>query len=102
MITFIVTALEGSFFLLLGFIIWRFRIASVIAGYDKERVKDPDGLAKWMGKCMMGTGLSAWVIGGLGLVFSSKNSETMVHMAFMIVSMLSGVVALAGTQRFYK
>ena len=102
MVAFIVTALEGSFFLLFGFVVWRFKIASVIAGYDKERVKDPDGLARWMGKCMMGTGLSAWVIGGLGLLFPSKNSETMVFMAFMIVSMLSCVVALAGTQCYYK
>ena len=102
MTAFIVMALAGSFFLLFGFIVWRFKIARVIAGYDKEQVKDPDGLARWVGKCMMGTGLLAWVIGGLGLAFPSKNSETMVHMTFMIVSMLSGVVALAGTQRFYK
>ena len=102
MTAFVIMALIGTFFLLFGFVVWRFKIASVIAGYDKKRVKDPDGLARWMGNCMMGTGLSAWVIGGLGLAFPSKNSETMVHMAFMIVSMLSGVVALAGTQRFYK
>ena len=102
MIAFIVMALVGTLFLLFGFIVWRFKIASVIAGYDKERVKDPDSLARWMGKCMMVTGLLAWVIGGLGLLFPSKNSDNWVFMAGMLLSMLSCVVALAGTQRYYK
>ncbi len=102
MTAFVVMALIGSFFLIFGFVVWRFKNAKVIAGYDEKWVKDPDGLARWVGKCMMARGMSTWLIGGLELLFSSKNSDNTVFIAFMILSMLSSVVALAGTQRYCK
>jgi hypothetical protein len=102
MVAFVIMALIGSVFLLFGFIVWRFKIAGVVAGYDSTLVKDPDGLAHWMGKCIMGMGLLAWVVGGVGLLFSGKNADTMVFVAFMVLFMISIAIALAGTQQYNK
>lgn len=102
MVAFVIMALIGSLLLLFGFIVWRFKIAGVVAGYDSTLVKDPDGLARWMGKCIMGLGLLAWLVGALGLLFPFRNSDTMVFIAFMVLFMISIAIALAGTQRYYK
>jgi len=102
MIAFVTLAAVGTFFLFLGFLIWYFKIAGAIAGYDSTKVTSPDELAKWVGKCMMGTGLLAWGIGLVGLLVDSENSNLVAFITFMIGSMLSMVATLAGIQRYIK
>ncbi|MBO0951845.1 hypothetical protein J2I46_24895 [Fibrella sp. HMF5405] len=86
----------------MGAIIVKFRLANLIAGYDPGLVKNRKGLAIWMGKCAMMTGLLALVIALMNYLFLSATSDLFAFTAFMILSMISGVVALAGAQRYYK
>jgi hypothetical protein len=74
----------------------------VIAGYDATKVTDPDALAKWVGKCMIATGGLAWSISLIRLLFDDERADLFAFTAFMIGSMLSMVVTLAGTQRYGK
>jgi hypothetical protein len=90
----------GSFFCLVGFIIWKFKITGLIAGYDPARVKDPIGLAMWVGKCAIATGIIAILIGIFNYIFMSKNSDIISFVIFMISSMITGVTTLAGTSKF--
>lgn len=102
MVATIVLAIVGLLFVLMGFIIVKFKLANIIAGYDPNTIKDRAGLAAWMGKCALITGLSALLIAWLNYVFLSPQSDTYSFIGFMIASMLSGVIALAGAQKYYK
>ncbi|KAA9349036.1 DUF3784 domain-containing protein [Larkinella humicola] len=102
MFSFVFFALIGVFFLFLGFMIWKFKIANVIAGYDENTIKDPDGLARWVGKCMMVTGVGAWVLGVIAYFYSSEKNEIVLYLIFMISTLMSGIATLAGSQKFYK
>lgn len=98
----IILAIVGIFFVLMGFVIIKFKLANIIAGYDPDTIKDRAGLAVWMGKCAIVTGLSALLIAWLNYLFLSPQSDTYSFMGFMVVSMLSGVIALMGAQKYYK
>ena len=102
MVAAIVLALMGLFFIGLGFLIWYFKIARIIAGYDASKITDPDALAQWVGKCMMATRLLAWSISLVTLLVDSERADTFAFMAFMIGSGMSMIVTLAGTQRYSK
>jgi hypothetical protein len=102
MIASIVLALAGLLLIGFGFLIWYFKIARVIAGYDATKVTDPDALAKWVGKCMMATGALAWSISLIRLLVEGERADVFAFTAFMVGSMLSMVVTLAGTQRYTK
>jgi len=102
MVASIILAVVSLFFVGFGFLIWYFKIAGVIAGYDATKVTNPDALAKWVGKCMMVTGALAWIISLIRLLFQSDRAELFAFTAFMVSSTLSVVVTLAGTQRYNK
>ena len=98
----IILSIVGLLFVLMGFLIRKFKLANVIAGYDPNLVTDRAGLATWMGNCAMATGLTALVISLLNYLFLSEKSELFSFIAFMFLSMISGVVALAGAQKYNK
>ncbi|MEZ0611666.1 DUF3784 domain-containing protein [Fibrella sp. WM1] len=98
----IILSIIGILFVLMGFLIRKFKLANVIAGYDPSLVKERAGLATWIGNCAMATGLSALIIALLNHLFLSAKSETFSYIAFMVLSMVSGVVALAGSQKYSK
>ncbi|WP_375447143.1 DUF3784 domain-containing protein [uncultured Fibrella sp.] len=102
MVATVVLLIIGTLFVLMGFFIIKFKLANLIAGYDPGQVKDSDGLATWMGKCAIGTGVSALGIAVLNYLFLSASSDIFSFVAFMVLSMISGVVALAGAQTYYK
>ena len=102
MIATVVLFIIGILFVVLGFLIRKFKLANLIAGYDASRIKDRAGLATWLGNCAIATGLLALVIGGLNYWFLGADSDTFSFAGFMVGSMLSGVVALAGAQKYYQ
>ncbi|RRB00766.1 DUF3784 domain-containing protein [Larkinella rosea] len=102
MFPFIILALVGAFLVLLGWIIWKFKIARAIAGYDETKIIDPDGFARWNGKCLMGSGIVSWLFGAISLLFQSKNSETILFLLFMFLMMTTAAVTVAGSQRYHK
>ncbi len=42
---------------IIGLVIWKFKCVEIIAGYDENKVKDKDGMAKWVGSCLMITSI---------------------------------------------
>lgn len=102
MATIIILGLVGLLLFLIGLVIWYYKLAGFVAGYDPGQTTDPDAMAQWVGKCTMGTGVLAWVIALLSRLSDAKNSETIALAAFMIGSHLSLVVLLAGLQRYKK
>jgi hypothetical protein len=98
----IIMSFVGGLFLFLGFLIWKSKMVGLIAGYDPEKVKEPEKLAEWMGKCLMVHGLVAWLIGGIGYEFETKKSGLILMVIFMVLSSLGMAITLAGIQRFLK
>lgn len=39
----------GLLCVILGFLMWRYRMVELVAGYEPRRVRDPEGLARWIG-----------------------------------------------------
>ena len=102
MVATVVLSILGTIFILMGLLIMKFKLANLIAGYDPNSIKDRAGLATWMGKCAMATGLLAMLIALLNYLFLAPNSDTFSFVGFMVGSMISGVIALAGAQKYYK
>ncbi|UFH52193.1 DUF3784 domain-containing protein [Spirosoma sp. KNUC1025] len=102
MVATIILAFVGALFVLMGFIIRKFKIANIIAGSDPNSIKDRVGLANWMGKCTVISGLLALFIASLNYLFPSSKSEIYSFIGFIIGFMLCIVVALAGSQKYYK
>lgn len=102
MVATIILAILGAFFVFIGFLIRKFRIANIIAGSDPDSIKDRIGLVNWMGKCAIIKGLLALLIAYLNYLFLSPQSDTYSFIGFMIALMLSIVVALAGSRKYYK
>lgn len=98
----IILFITGSFFILLGVLIWYTQWPGLIAGYDENACTDPKAAAVWTGKCLTATGLLALCLAGVGLYFSGKQTDLYLFIAFMLGSMLTGVVMLAGIQRYVK
>lgn len=102
MISFIILGIIGTFCILLGLIIWKFKISRGISTYDETKITDPDGFARWNGKCLMVTGIATWLLGSVSLFIQSKNFDTVIFILFMFLAMISGAVTLTGTQRYHK
>ncbi|GAB3552323.1 DUF3784 domain-containing protein [Spirosoma fluminis] len=102
MFTVAILGLVGLLMLLLGFLMWKFHLAGMIAGYEPEKVKDPKQLAQWTGKCLMVNGLLAWLLGVVSYNFESKNACLIAVVLFMVLTSLSMAVTLAGMQRYLK
>ncbi|QHV99639.1 DUF3784 domain-containing protein [Spirosoma endbachense] len=98
----IVLFIAGTLMSSLGFIVYKFKITKIIAGYDPKTVKDPDGLAMWIGKCFMCTGIIGVIIAFFNYLFSSSRSESFSFISFMVLSMIGGIISLAGAQKFHK
>lgn len=98
----VIMGLVGLLMLLLGFLMWKFHLAGLIAGYERGKVKDPKQLAQWTGKCLMVNGLLAWLLGIVSYSFNSKNAGLIAVVLFMVLTSLSMAVTLAGMQRYLK
>ncbi|SOD88360.1 DUF3784 domain-containing protein [Spirosoma fluviale] len=102
MFTVVILGFVGLLMLLLGFLMWKFHLAGLIAGYEPEKVKDPEQLAEWTGKCLMANGLLAWLLGLVSYSFDSKNAGLITVVLFMVLTSLSMSITLAGMQRYLK
>ncbi|OIN60368.1 DUF3784 domain-containing protein [Arsenicibacter rosenii] len=98
----LILSVVGIFFTLSGALVWYTKWPNLIAGYDKNAFTNPKAAAVWTGKCLTVTGLLALCLAGGGLCFSGKQTDLYLFIAFMLGSMLTGVVMLAGIQRYVK
>lgn len=96
----IITGLIGIFLLLVGSLITRFNLVEVIAGYEPNKVKDKEGLARWVGGHLMVMGILGVVSGFLGYFFSGQ-SLYIALVYFLTIPVLAVKTAL-GSRRFEK
>ncbi len=59
----------GLFLVIMGGLVWRFKLLALIGGYDEDYVKDKKGLAKWLGINYILMGLLVIINSVIGLIY---------------------------------
>lgn len=97
----VVYAIVGALLVILGAVIWKKQMVSVIAGYDKNKTTDSAGLAKWVGRSLMIAGV-LWI--ALSIIFMViKTILTVVIVLVPIALLIIMCTAIAlGCKRFEK
>lgn len=90
----------GTFFVLLGFVFWRLKPVNILAGYDEKKILDKEGLAKWISRNLVLTGLLIYLHVGLAIAGVSL-VEKPVLLDFLIIFAMAVLMAL-GTGRYEK
>jgi ABC-type transport system involved in multi-copper enzyme maturation permease subunit len=96
----IIFAIIGFVFLLISILIYVFKIVNIIAGYDASKVKDKDGLARWFGRVVFINSIAAFVLAAITFKIQSDNAAISSFAVFMVFTMISGVMALYGVQKY--
>lgn len=91
----------GIFLILTGLIIWRLKIARIIAGYDPERVTDSDGMARWVGQNLILMGILIFLLALIEIMFPKIKNGFIISAYLIIVAGLS-IVILSGTRKYKK
>jgi hypothetical protein len=84
--------------LLFGYLIGARKQLSLIAGLDVSKVRDSDGLARWVGRGLLTIGVLDLVI-SLTLLATSFN-PALVIVAYVAVSLAGAVVLLSRVGRY--
>ncbi len=83
---------------ILGIIIWKFKVVEIIAGYDEKKVKDKDGMARWVGINLM---ILSIVMTGLYLNFKKYELEPPYNLLISIsVFLVLLTITAVGTRRY--
>lgn len=97
----VVYAIVGVLLAMLGAVIWKKQLVSIIAGYDKDKTTDSAGLAKWVGRNLVVVGFLLIVLSIFFLVI--KTILTIVVVMVPIALLLIFCIAIAlGCKRFEK
>lgn len=91
----------GMFLILIGLIIWRLKIAWIIAGYDPERVADNDGMSRWVGINLILMGTLIIFLEISEIIFPSIGIGFIIPAYLIIVAGLS-IVILIGTGKYKR
>jgi len=93
--------LIGAFLIIMGGLIWRFKILEVVAFYEENKIKDKNRLARWVGINYIIMGLL--VIGNsiLGIMLEQVNDmETLV--VFTVIFITCVFVMSLGSKKYEK
>ncbi len=82
----------------LGYLIKYRKRVNLIAGYDPARVRDHDGLARWMGSWAIALG--AVTLAFAALLATLPDAVGPVAAGFISVAVVSGIVMLVGCRRY--
>lgn len=97
----VVYAIVGTILVILGAVIWKKQMVSVIAGYDKNKTKDSAGLAKWVGRNLAIAGV-LWVIFAI-ILMVADNIPTALKMIVPIALILTiCIITAVGCKRYEK
>ncbi len=100
-VLYIITELIGFVMLALGYLI-RFRgQVNLIAGYDEKRVRDPEGLARFVGTNLLLLGVGAFVVLALEFLFPEYAVLFFVVYALVAVPLVS-LLTVRGSSRYEK
>ncbi|MEJ6951491.1 DUF3784 domain-containing protein [Natronospora cellulosivora (SeqCode)] len=86
--------------LILGFLIWKFEIVDIIAGYDESKTKDKSGLAKWVGRNLLIMGALLLLLIIIDIYLNLSPSLILILM-LLIMGVISIFTAM-GTKKYEK
>jgi hypothetical protein len=86
--------------LMMGYLIGSLRELSLIAGLDVSRVRDRDGLARWVGRGLLGIGVLG-LLAGLA-VFVTPDLAALMVIAYVAVNLAGAAVLLVGMRRYLR
>ncbi len=95
----VVIAIGSVPIFILGVIIWKFKLVDIIAGYDKKKVHDKDGMARWVGINLI---LLSLMMVGLYFVFENVDVSTEVRVFVPIGLLLLSLSVTAIGTRMYE
>ncbi|WIF95892.1 DUF3784 domain-containing protein [Caminicella sporogenes] len=93
----IIFAIVGIFNLLIGILLYKYNMVEMLAGYDKNKIIDKEGLAKWTGVNFILMGLAIIVISVIGLVL---NFNTILFFIITVVGLC--VRMIIGNKKYEK
>lgn len=94
----LVTVTAGIFLMVIGLIIWKFRLIRLFGGKRADRETDEAGLAKWIGLNLIIIGL---VISVVAIIQMLIFKTTYTFIDFVIIIGLSTRMAM-GTAKFHR
>src|SRR5262249_40856960 len=86
--------------LLMGYLIGSLKELSLIAGLDVSKVRDSDGLARWIGRGLLSIGMLDLLI-GLAL-FVIPVPPALLVIAYVVVSLVGAAVLQIGMRRYLR
>jgi len=89
----------GIFVGLLGVLVWRGRALNAVAGYDEQKTKDKEGLARWIGTSLLWMGVLMAASAGAGLLWPGIPSGIVIGV-WIISVLIFSVRAVLGSKRF--
>lgn len=97
----VVYAIVGALLVILGAVVWKKQMVSVIAGYDKNKTTDSAGLAKWVGRNLMIVGALLLVLSIIYMVIKTILTIVIVMVPIALLVIFCIAIAL-GCKRFEK
>lgn len=83
----------GVLLIILGILIWKKQMVSLLAGYDEKKVIDKQGLAKWVGSNMIIFGAIV-VLLSFAIIFSKINTLILLFGIVVIILIMACLIAL--------
>ncbi len=85
--------------MILGVVVWRWRLLSIVAGYDASKTRDREGLARWIGLHLILMGILTWILAMLPMLLEGFRP---IHalIAHIIAVFAISVLIIRGTKRF--
>jgi hypothetical protein len=98
---YIIFLCAGAFLIVLGLIVWVFKVVDIIAGYDPEKVTDKDGLARWVGRNLIIMGAVIIIIAIVGIIVPGIGL-TVILPAYLIIVLGICIATVIGTRKYEK
>lgn len=96
----VAAVLIGVPVIVLGYILKRYKLVEVIAGYDEKKVVDKDGLANWVGGNLIWLGFISILLGVIPFFVRLSVIHMMIgYTAIMLFLLLR---TITGTKKFEK
>ena len=93
----IITIILGFSMLLIGLAIWIGKSPDIIAGYDKDKCQDPEGLAETVGKGLTVMGFASMGLGLAGALFGVSSAPMV---GLIVVPVVGSVLLVFLARRF--
>ncbi len=89
----------GLVLCVLGLLVWKKQMVSIIAGYDPRKVLDPAGLARWVGRNVFLMGAAVMALALIGFALHLISALTGIY---IVVLLVGSIITVAGSRRYER